>query len=163
MGRTGYAGVAERLIVRWALLGGTLLLCVVAVNIYSVIGNLFGKPFPGDIELTQMGIVIAVFAFLPFCQITDSNVTADIFTSNIGRKTQAVLALFASSIAFCFALVLLWRMTLGMNDQREYDYITTVLQIPVWISYVPVLFSLALLAVASLLTLRDNSSLLVRS
>ncbi len=160
MGRTGIAGVAERFIVNWALIGGLVLVGVVAINIYSVIGNIFGKPFPGDIELTQMGIVVAVFCFLPFCQLVDSNVTADIFTSNVGKKTKSVFALLASITAFGFAVLLLWRMTNGMSDQREYEYTTTVLQIPIWISYLPILLSLALLAVASLITLKDNSRIL---
>ncbi|MTI18865.1 TRAP transporter small permease [Rhodobacteraceae bacterium RKSG542] len=157
LGRTGFAGAAEKIIVSWALLGGLVLLGVVGVNIYSVIGNMLGAPFPGDIELTQMGVVVAIFSFLPFCQITDSNVTADIFTSKVRPRTQAFLALLASLIAFGFALLLLWRMYNGMSDQREYEYTTTILQMPIWFSYLPVLFSLALLALASLITLKENS------
>ena len=60
------------------------MLLVVAMHTWSVIGNQFGMPFPGDFEMTEIGIANAAFAFLPYCQLTGANVTADIFTS--GRR-----------------------------------------------------------------------------
>ena len=92
LGRTGIAGAFEKLIVAWALAGGLVLLAVVAVNIYSTLGNMWAAPFPGDFELTEIGVAIAVFSFLPFCQITDANVTADIFTSKAGPRLKALIS-----------------------------------------------------------------------
>ena len=62
----------------------------------------------------------------------------------------------ASVIAFGFAAILLWRMSLGMLDQKGYNYSTTILQIPIWWAFVPVLGSLALLVAAALLSLTDS-------
>lgn len=157
LGRTGIAGAFEKIIITWALAGGVTLLAVVAINIYSTLGNMWGSPFPGDLELTEIGIAIAVFAFLPFCQITDANVTADLFTSKAGPRLKSFFALIASVIAFGFGLLLLWRMYYGMSDQREYDYTTTILQIPIWYAYVPVLISLFLLSIGALITLNENA------
>ncbi len=52
-----------------------------------------------------------------------------------------------------FSLLLLSRMYYGMLDQKAYEYVTTILQLPIWLAYIPILFSLVLLAVASLVTL----------
>ena len=41
-------------------------------------------------------------------------------------------------------------------DQRTYGYTTAILQVPVWWAFVPILFSLVLLALASLVTLIEN-------
>ncbi len=156
----GFTGAASRLITAWALLGGILLLAVVAVNMISIVGSVFGKPFPGDFELTEMGVAVAVFAFLPYCQLVGANVSADIFTSGASRRTIAVFTMFASLVALGFAGLLIWRMYFGMLNQKDYDYTTTILQIPHWMAFVPILVSLALLALAAFVTLLRDVSVL---
>lgn len=159
-GSSGFFGIASRLITVWALLGGSALLLVVAVNMASIIGSIFGKPFPGDFELTEMGVAVSVFAFLPYCQLTGANVSADIFTAAASKRVIAFLTLLGSLVALGFAGLLIWRMYLGMMDQKEYDYTTTILQIPHWMAFVPILISLALLALAAFVTLsRDLTAL----
>jgi TRAP-type C4-dicarboxylate transport system permease small subunit len=61
----------------------------------------------------------------------------------------------ASIVALGFSLLLLWRMFNGMLDQKAYGYTTTILQFPHWLAFIPILISLALLAIASLITLVD--------
>ena len=146
-------GAVATAVTAWALLGGALLLAVVLMNVAAVLGTLVGWPVPGDFEMTEMGVAIAAFSFLPYCQLTRSNVTADIFTQRAGPRMLAILSLLGSLIALLFALLMLWRMYDGMLDQKTYDYETSILQIPVWLAYVPILASLALLAVAALTTL----------
>lgn len=151
-GRTGFPGVAERLITAWALFGGIVLLAMVLINIYAVLSGFAGQRFSGDFELTEMFAAVAAFCFLPYCQITDSNVTADIFTSRASPRWVAGFKFMASIVALLFALLLLWRMYYGMIDQRDYRYTTTILQVPIWWAFVPILISLALLALASAVT-----------
>lgn len=156
--RRGLLGAAETLIHLWAVAGGVVLLAVVLVNVASVAGGILWRPFPGDFELTEMGVAVAAFAFLPFCQLTDANVTADIFTARASDRWISGFRLAAALVALGFALVLAWRMYHGMGDQRTYGYTTTILQIPVWWAFVPILVSLVLLAVASLVTLVETGS-----
>lgn len=155
-GHTGAFGVAARIITIWAILGGIVLLAVVAMNVISVVGAVFGKPFPGDFEMTEVGVAVAAFAFLPYCQLTDANVTADIFTAHARPRTIALFKLLASLVALLFAAMLLWRMYEGMGNQREYGYTTAILQFPSWTAYIPILISLALLVVAAFVTLIEN-------
>ena len=154
--RPGWIGAAETVIHGWAIFGGFVLLAVVLVNVLSVLGSMFWKPFPGDFELTEMGVAIAAFSFLPFCQLTDANVTADIFTARASRRWISGFKLVAAVVAFLFALLLMWRMYAGMLDQREYGYTTAILQVPTWWAFFPILVSLALLALAALITLLDS-------
>ncbi|ANT61261.1 C4-dicarboxylate ABC transporter [Salipiger sp. CCB-MM3] len=157
-GRSGISAAVARLVTLWALLGGALLLVIVLINIASVVGAVVAKPFPGDFELTEMGVAVAVFAFLPYCQLTDANVTADIFTANAPGPVLAVLRALASLIAFGFACILVWRMYLGMLDQKAYNYTTTILQLPIWWAFVPILVSLVLLIAAAALTFKESLS-----
>ena len=155
-------GAAAALIVGWAMLGGMVLLAVVAMNAISVLATVAGRTFPGDFELTQLGVAIAAFAFLPYCQLTNANVAADIFTSRASPRALSIFRLAASAAALLFSGLLVWRMFLGMSDQREYGYTTAILQIPVWWAFVPILASLALLVVASYITLSANFRAAIR-
>lgn len=148
--------LAERAITLWALAGGAVLLGLVAVNVGAVAAAALGRPFAGDFELTEMGAAVAVFAFLPYCQLTDANARADIFMSRMPVRVRAALGLVASLAALLFALVLFWRMQAGLLDQYRDHYTTAILQVPHWIAFVPILVSLVLLAVASALTLADD-------
>ncbi len=156
---SGWARVhtlVHRICEGWALMGGIVLGLVVLINAYSIIADLlFGTPFPGDFELTEMGVAIAAFSFLPYCQITGSNVTADLFTASAGRAAVAVMTLLASIIAVIFSLFMIWRMNAGLADYLEYEEVTGILSIPIWYGFVPALISLVLLGLASLMSLAD--------
>ncbi|MEM8569565.1 MAG: TRAP transporter small permease subunit [Pseudomonadota bacterium] len=154
--RTGAALTIARIVEAWAVLGGVVLLAVVAVNVCSVIGGIVSVPFPGDFELSELGVAIAVFAFLPYCELAGANVTADIFTARAGQRLLSVFKAFAAGIALLFALLLLWRMSLGLLDQKDFGYTTAILQVPVWTAFVPILISLFLLSAATLVTLAES-------
>lgn len=129
-------------------------MAVVLMTAWSVFsGAVFGHPFAGDFELTEVGIAIAAFSFLPYCQTSGSNVTADVFTSGAGQKTVAFLTLLASIVALGFGIILFWRMWAGLIDYQTYRETTAILQLPLWYAFVPILMSLALLVVACLITL----------
>lgn len=153
---TAIAAAIRKIVELWALAGGLLLLGIVLVNTVSLAGNIFlRQPVPGDFELVEMGIAVAVFAFLPYCQITGANVSADIFTAWAGPRMVSVLSFVASLIALGFAVLLLWRMWAGLLDYREYREVTTIFQIPIWFALVPIIMSLFLLTLACLVTLFD--------
>jgi TRAP-type C4-dicarboxylate transport system permease small subunit len=148
-------GLARRLIEGWALLGGVVLLAIVAMQTASVVTGIFGAPLPGDFEMTEVGIAVAAFAFLPYCQLTGANVTADIFTAGAGPRFLSAMSLVTSLIALAFALVFAWRTFLGMGDQFAYDTQTAILGFRIGYAYIPIIVSLALLALAALVTLTD--------
>lgn len=153
---TGPTGLVARVIEFWALLGGIVLLGIVLMTAWSATrGVVFNRPLQGDFEMTEMWVAVSVFMFLPYCQLTGANVTADIFTARASARTVALLELVSALVALGFSTLLLWRMYLGLLDYRKYVETTTILHVPIWYAYVPALFSLALLALASLVSVRD--------
>jgi TRAP-type C4-dicarboxylate transport system permease small subunit len=149
-------GLARRIIELWALAGGLVLLAIVCMNAYSLVADIaFRRPLPADFEFVEMGVAVAVFAFLPYCQVTGANVTADIFTQGAGPRTVALLALLSALIAFAFSLLLAWRMTLGMIDIYSYGETTAITGFPIWIAYVPIVASLVLLTIATIISISD--------
>ena len=153
----GPTGLAARLIEYWALLGGIVMLAIVLMTAWSATrGFLFNRPLQGDFEMTEMWVAVAVFMFLPYCQLVGANVTADIFTAGAGPRTVALLELVSALVALGFSALLLWRMYLGLLDYRKYIETTTILHVPIWYAYIPILLSLALLALASLISVRST-------
>ena len=162
--RAGRFRPARSLITAWALLGGLVLVGVALVNAWSILaGAVVNKPFPGDFELTEMGAAVAAFCFLPYCQLVGANVSADIFTMRAGPRAIALMSVLASVIAVTFAAILLWRMSAGLLDYREYEQFTGILEIPIWWAFVPALVSLALMVLASVITLVEAFGELART
>jgi len=159
----GIVGLVRRIIDYWALLGGFILIAVVLMNVLSVIGGVLWRPFPGDFELTQIGAANAAFSFLPYCQIHYKNVTADIFTTKAGPRTILMFRFFASLVALLFACLLCWRMFAGMLNQYQYDYTTAIVQFPIWLAFVPILWSLFLLSAAALVSLCDEARAIMKA
>jgi len=155
----GPGGLLHRAVEWWALAGGLILLAIALLTSWSAgAGWLFGRPVPGDVELVEILTAVSVFMFLPYCQITGANVTADLFTAKAGPRTVAALELLGCTVALAFSLLLLWRMSEGLADYRKYVETTTILRIPIWWAYVPALASLVLLAAAALQSMRSASA-----
>jgi TRAP-type C4-dicarboxylate transport system permease small subunit len=149
-------GLVLRICTVWAVLGGLLLVAVVLMNVFSIVSfALFNASFTGDFEMTEVGVAVAVFAFLPYCQIAGLNVTADIFTARASRFWLSLFSLLGAAIALGFGAFMLWRMYFGMIDQITFEATTAILQIPLWWGFAAALASLALLVLASFASLVD--------
>jgi TRAP-type C4-dicarboxylate transport system permease small subunit len=106
---------------------------------------LFSAPIPGDFELVEIGCAVAVFAFLPYCQLTGGNVVVDFVTAGAPPRGRALMEL-AGNLAFtAIAALLTWRAWLGGHDLYRYGETTMVLAVPVWWGFVPAVFCTAVL------------------
>lgn len=142
-----------------ALFGGLCLLGVIGTIVYAIaareVAGLGVDILPvltGDFELVELGAAIAIFAFLPYCQMVRGNVAVDFFTQNAGERTKAVLDLIGNAIFAAIAIVLMLQAHQGLLDKMRYMESTMVLRIPVWWGYVPAVAFLALLAAVTLYT-----------
>ena len=159
----GASRLLRRVIEYWALAGGIILLGVALMTAWSAgTGWVLGRPLPGDFELTEIFVAVAIFAFLPYCQLTDANVTADLFTARAGPRTLAALSVLAALLALGIAILLTWRTWAGLIDYRKYVETTAILKIPIWTAYVPALASLGLLVLACVLSLLESGRALRR-
>ncbi len=154
-------GVLYRICEVVAVAGGAVLVALTAVTVWSIVGrqiagtrwlrelpvfNLAG-PVTGDFELVELGCAVAVFAFLPYCQIVGGNVLVDFFTAKAGPRLKAALAAFSDAVFTLIAAILTWRLVLGGEDLQRYGETTMVLRIPVWWGYVPAVAAMVLLTV----------------
>jgi TRAP-type C4-dicarboxylate transport system permease small subunit len=150
---TGLIGALAKVIRYWALAGGALISFLVVLTAASAILNLVAhRPIPGDYELAKHLVAIAIFTFLPYCQLIGANVTVDIFTDGMRHRAKSAMLVFSSVIAALFSLLLLRQMSYGFVDYVRYPETTATLGIPLWTAFPPMLFSLLLLLIAALIT-----------
>jgi TRAP-type C4-dicarboxylate transport system permease small subunit len=119
-----------------ALAGGFLLVGVLLMTVTSVAGRyLFNAPIPGDYEITELVCGVAVFAFLPYCQLTGANIVVEFFTSRVSERWKRVLDA-AHSLAFTGVAVLLaWRLAVGGLGKMADGQTTLYLGIPLYWGY----------------------------
>ena len=147
--RTGPLGRAlHGLCAGLAVLGGGVLVALIVITCVSIAGRvIFSAPIPGDFELVEIGSAVAVFAFLPYCQIARGNVVVDIFTARASARAKAIMDL-AGNLAFtAIAGLITWRAALGGLDLHRYGETTMVLGVPLWWGFVPAVFCAAVLTV----------------
>ena len=157
---------------KWlAYVGGTVLAGIALMTVVSIIGRAlipFGlKPIKGDFELVEAGCAIAIFAFLPWCQIRRGHVTVDIFIQNLPSRVQAFLGLVGDTLLMVASYVILWRLWLGFGEKFPYGgdgfrqalgmgskpfFVETTyeLELPIWIPYAAALVGAALFFIVAL-------------
>lgn len=149
-----------------ALLGGLLLLAIMAVVVVSVTGRSLTSiglgPIPGDFELVEAGGALAIFCFLPWCQLQKGHVSVDILQSVLGRGTNAGLDTLYNLIMTGLSALIAWRLWAGMLDKMTYGETTFILQFPVWWGYA-VCMPVAVLTVVACLWTAVESAGLVRA
>lgn len=140
-----------------AYFGGVILAALAVMTVISVTGRAlvsFGlAPVKGDFEMVEMGTAIAVFSFLPWCQLNRGHVTVDIVVDAMKPIFRAVLTFIGDVLMVCISGVMLWRLWLGfgekfpyldqgLRDALNFGYkpfsaeTTWILGLPVWWGYI---------------------------
>lgn len=139
-----------------AYFGGVILAGIALMTVASITGRALVwaglGPITGDFELVEAGCAIAVFAFLPWCQLNRGHVTVDIFVQNLPSRVFAILGFIGDILVALAAIVIGWRFYLGFGEKYPYGSetfrevmgmgskpffpeTTYELELPVWISY----------------------------
>ncbi|MFO1349511.1 MAG: TRAP transporter small permease [Gammaproteobacteria bacterium] len=129
-----------------AIIGGLVLIAGMVMSIVSIAGRvLFSQPVPGDYELVEIGCAVAVFAFLPYCQMVRGNVIVDFFTAHASSRLRSALDTIGNALYTVIAALLTWRTVLGGLELKANQETTLVLQTPIWWGFVPATLALVLL------------------
>lgn len=149
------AGMARLL----ALAGGTLLLAIVCMVCLSVAGRaaipLGLRPIPGDVEMVEMGVALAVMAMMPYAHLIGANARVDIFVPLMGARTAAVFDTVANFAVLVVALILCWTLWSGLSDRLTFADTTFILRIPLWIGYAGAVLGAFAFIIVALLRLRS--------
>ena len=143
--------VLRRIAAVFALVGsavalGTGLLVVVSIALRAVTS----RPIPGDVELTQFGIALAISLALPWCQLHGSNIIVDFFTQKLPKRGVRVLDGIGALLIAIMCALLSWRTSVGAVAVRESFEASMILDLPMWWVYVSLAPGLALAALVAL-------------
>ena len=134
---------------RWlAVAGGFMLCALAALTTISVSGrSALSAPVPGDFELVAIGTGLAVFAFLPWCQMTRGNVLVDFFMAGAPPRVRILCDLAGNLFYLVIGSILTWRMILGGVDMYDYAEKSMTINFPRWTTFPPSILMLAFLVV----------------
>ncbi|MCO5730998.1 TRAP transporter small permease [Rhizobium sp. SSA_523] len=116
-------------------LGG---LCLVGASVltgFSIFGSFALRPIPGEIEIVEALCGLAVFAFLPFCQLKRGHVGVDMLIEAFGRKAMNITQLAGDVIIALLIGLLSWRHAIGLMDKFGNGETTPLLLLPIWWGY----------------------------
>jgi len=134
-----------------ALAGAAAALLVGLMTTASVAGRaLFKAPIPGDVELTQLGIALAISLCLPWCQLRGANIIVDFFTQGAAQKTQRRLDAFGAALMALTYGLLAWRTSVGALAVRQAHEQSMILELPMWWAYASLAPGLALAGAVAL-------------
>lgn len=115
-----------------ALGGGFLVVGLAVLVTTSVLMRwLGGQGVDGDFEMVQMGLALAVFAFLPLCQAHRGNVMVDTFTLRLPAWMQAAIDALWDLVYAAFAGFIAWRLAIGAMEAFTSHTTSMVLGLPI--------------------------------
>ncbi|WP_120634987.1 TRAP transporter small permease [Ruegeria sp. EL01] len=148
--------VLRRLADGFALLGGLILLAIVAVTttntfafIFDRVAGIFGADvagLPGYEDFVQLAISCAALMFFPYCQANRGHVSVELLMDRMPRTLQRAIDLLWLAVTVLVALFLAYWMVFGMLEVRSDQVVTSVLGWPTWPFYIPGLLSMILWA-----------------
>ncbi len=127
---------------KWtALFGGLILVALTLMVVVSVSGralNLVGldpMPVPGDFELVEVGIGVAIFCFMPWCFLRNGHATVDLLYMHMPNWFKRGIDIFSDIVMMAVWLVLTWKLYEGTVEKKQYLETTFILQMPLWWAY----------------------------
>lgn len=136
-----------------ALFGGLVLCAMAVLTTVSVFGRyFFDSPITGDFELIALGVGIAVFAFLPHCQLMRENVIVDFFLSGTSKRFQSAFDFIGNLIYGIIITLMTWRTPIGGMEVYETDQTTLILGLPHWWGFPFAVFCLVILLTVCIYT-----------
>ena len=141
-----------RRVALWFALAGGLIAGIVALNtVVSVVARAtIARPVPGDIELTQFGIALAISLCLPWCQLHRANIIVDFFTQKMAPRRRLLLDAFGALLLAAMCALLSWRTAVGALAVQEAGETSMIIGLPMWWTYASLAPGLALTALVAL-------------
>lgn len=142
-----------------AILGGVTFCAIALLMTVSITGRTFFEtPVRGYFELVGLGMAVAVFALLPYCQIARANIVVDFFLAKAPARMRAICDAAGCLLYGLIVVLLVWRTAVGGVDIRAAGQETTMLEIPLWTLFPWAVVCLVLLCLVCFYTLARSAA-----
>ena len=109
-----------------------LLFCMMVLTFFDVLGRyVFNKPIQGAFELTELGLLVLIFAGLPLVSHADEHVTMDFIDKALPARALVVLGRFVNAVCAGVMFFLAWQIWIKAGKIYGYGDTTDVLRIAV--------------------------------
>jgi len=105
------------------------------ITIDVILRYFFNRPIAGSYELIEFMMVFVVFLGLSYTQIRKGHLCINLFTKNLPAATMAVLNSLSYLLCFVIFALISWRLFITASNEFSNGSVSTVLNIPIWISY----------------------------
>ena len=144
----------DDLVAFWALLGGIVLLSIVAVTAFNIAAHaldLMARPFGESVQgfsgyedYVRLTVGGAALMLLPYCQQRRGHVAVDLLAARMPAwLSRSMAAISLAGMALLAVFLFSW-MVVGTIETRSDGAVSRVLQWPEWPFYLPGLASLLL-------------------
>lgn len=133
---------------RWvAMLGGLVLVALMLLVSWAVFARyVMNDPILGDTEIVQIGMSLVVMMAMPYAALTGAHIRVDILDTSIGALGRFAGDLFARLVAIFTLYLLVGKALDKAFDAYEYEDVTNMIEIPVWIAYGAIVAGMGLFA-----------------
>ncbi len=153
----GSRGLLGRLFYGVALLGGAVLFAIMLLVSWSVFARyVLNAPILGDQELVEIGMSLVVMMAMPFATATGSHIRVDILDNKLGAMGRFLCDLLARGIGAYVLFLLIGKTWDKALDAYEYNDVTNMIEIPVWIAYGAITAGMGLFSIILALQLIDQ-------
>jgi TRAP-type C4-dicarboxylate transport system permease small subunit len=111
--------------------------------------NFLRRPIRGTFDLVELFLVFVVFLGIPEVFRREGNVTVDVIDHFITASTKRMLRAAAFILTFGFLLLLGFAMINPAMDTVTFPEHKQETGIPTWLFWIPILFGVALAAIAT--------------
>jgi TRAP-type transport system small permease protein len=109
-----------------------LLLCLMLVTFVDVVARyLFNRPIRGAFELTELTLLVLIFAGLPLVSHADEHVTMDFIDRMLPQRAVPILIRLIHALVAAVFFFLTWQVLIKAGRIAGYGDTTDVLRIPV--------------------------------
>lgn len=126
----------RRLAEGMTLLSGFLLMIGVILTVISIAGRAMTplglSALPGDYELVETFVGLAIFSFMPFCQFKRGHVGVDLFVMMLGNRAMNFTQLIGDIVVTGLFMLLTWRHLYGTIDKYHSHDTSFILGFPLW-------------------------------
>jgi len=105
---------------------------MMVLTFLDVVGRyLFNRPLRGAFELTELGLVVLIFAGLPLVSHANEHVTMDFIDKLLGRRALDLLERAVDAVCAAVMFFLTWQVWLKAGKIAGYGDTTDVLRVAV--------------------------------
>ena len=146
--------LVERVLKGAALLGGVALFAIMLLVSAAVFFRyVLNEPILGDQELVEIGMSLVVMLAMPHAAWQGAHIRVDVLDNWLGSTGRFAGDLFARAVGVFVLYLLITKTSDKAFDAYEYEDVTNMIEIPVWIAYAAITAGMGLFALVMVLQL----------